>query len=259
MPACCLPLLIQRAGVPGAWRGSSVHQWVANYHAELSGTDGQPLTVLDIHTHTLYTQACERAHTHTHTYLEHLFFFFNTDSTKLHVERTNNNRGGFCALGGRSICRVMPNMSMSGLFFFCFSILSTNHNVNCTQNRIRTNLRVVQLGSDYAVPAGTGPAILQNFCDLQHKERVSARAVLQQEESLFSPGLLSPANSGTDKCRNFMLHRKKKWTQKEKAAWARKRVKTLEKQEQKNVCFSENAAPTGTVRQFMETSKQQEN
>lgn len=58
MPACCLPLLIQRAGVPGAWRGSNVHQWAANYHAELSGTDGQPLTVLDGYTHT---------HTHAHT------------------------------------------------------------------------------------------------------------------------------------------------------------------------------------------------
>lgn len=55
------PTLHTRAGFPGAWRGSNVHQWVANYHAELSGTDGQPLTVLDGQTHT---------HTHTLCFIQ---------------------------------------------------------------------------------------------------------------------------------------------------------------------------------------------
>lgn len=157
------------------------------------------------HTHTLYTQACERANTHTHTHLEH---FLIQIPQKLMWSAPTTTEVGF-VLWGRFYLSSHAQHVHVRPFFSCSNILSTNHNVNCTQNRIRINLWVVQLGSDYAVPAGTGPAILQNFCDLQHKERVSARAVLQQEESLFSPGSLSLANSGTDKCRNFMLHRKK--------------------------------------------------
>lgn len=61
MPACRLPLLRQRAGVPGAWRGSHVHQWTANYHAELNGTDGHPLTKPWQCAHTTYFYGCAHA------------------------------------------------------------------------------------------------------------------------------------------------------------------------------------------------------
>lgn len=99
MPACCLPLLIQRAGVPGAWRGSNVHQWAANYHAELSGTDGQPLTVLDTHTHTVHTRLCLCTHT-SNTW--HTFF---TQKPK-QLCRVHQHQSCFLSFWGNSNCQV---------------------------------------------------------------------------------------------------------------------------------------------------------
>lgn len=160
------------------------------------------------HTHCTLKPVSVQTYTHTHTHLEHLFFLIQIPQKFMwSAPTTTEVVFVIWALLRLYLSSHAQHLHVRPLFF-CSNILSTNHNVNCTQNRIRTNLWVVQLGSDYAVPAGTGPTILQNFCDLQLKERVSARAVLQQEESLFSPGLLSPANSGTDKCRNFMRHRK---------------------------------------------------